>query len=231
MARATARVGQGSGRDLLVLGLLAVVLVLGWHTPLLVPLRILVVLFHELGHAVAAWITGGSVVSISLSADEGGVATTAGGWRFLILNGGYLGSLLAGLAILVASRRPGPSRGLLASLGLLVLLAALFVVRPILSFGFGYTLLAGAGLMVAGVKAPVRAAWWVLRGIGVFSVLYALVDIRDDILLGRGVPPVPGMVSDADALAALTGIPAVVWGVGWVLVGCLALWVLRRRIA
>jgi hypothetical protein len=204
----------------------AVVLAWFWHNPALYPLRILVVLFHELGHAVVAIATGGQVVEIGLGSNEGGHCVTRGGWHFLILNGGYLGSLLAGLAILALSRARRASRGLSASLGVLVLLVTVMLVRPVLGFGFAYGLLTGIALVALGVKAPAARSWWFLRLVGVFSVLYALLDVRDDVFRNAGVVG----ASDATMLAEMTHIPAFVWGGGWILAGLVLLVVLRKRL-
>jgi len=65
-----------------------------WQTPLVTPLKILVVYLHELSHGIAAIVTGGEIVKISISPDIGGVIWTRGGSRFLVLSAGYLGSLL-----------------------------------------------------------------------------------------------------------------------------------------
>jgi hypothetical protein len=46
--------------------------------------------------------------------------------------------------------------------------------------------------------------------LGTFSVSYALYDIKDDLLHLASRGP-----SDAEALARVTFIPAIVWGVGW----------------
>jgi len=221
--KATLSPGWRSGLLLLVT---AVALAWFWHSPLLYPLRILVVLFHELGHAAVAVATGGEVIEIALGANEGGHCITRGGFGFLILNGGYLGSLVAGLAILALSRSQRASRGLVTSLGVLVLGVTLTLVRPILGFGFGYGLLTGLALMVLGVKAPVAVNWWFLRLVGVFSVLYALLDVRDDVF--RNADYVGA--SDATMLAEMTHVPAFVWGGGWILVGVGLLVVLRKRL-
>ena len=73
-----------SSRNLLALVGIAVLAMLFWDTRPLWPVRMLVVLFHELGHALAALATGGEVLSISLSPDEGGVTHSRGGLRFFI---------------------------------------------------------------------------------------------------------------------------------------------------
>ena len=53
------------------------------------------------------------------------------------------------------------------------------------------------------------ASSFVLRLLGVTSLLYAPWDIVSDLIL-RSVP-----ASDASALARMTGIPAIAWGVLW----------------
>ncbi|MFV1959099.1 MAG: M50 family metallopeptidase, partial [Planctomycetota bacterium] len=52
------------------LGLLLVLLAVGllWNTWLVWPLKILVVFFHEMGHGLAAVLTGGRIVEIRLEA-------------------------------------------------------------------------------------------------------------------------------------------------------------------
>ena len=63
-----------------------------WDTPLVYPIKIFVVMLHELGHALAALITGGQVVGIQIYPEQGGVTFTRGGWPFVILSAGYVGS-------------------------------------------------------------------------------------------------------------------------------------------
>jgi hypothetical protein len=218
-----ATLGHGWKAGLILL-VTAVALAWFWHSPLLYPLRILVVLFHELGHALTALATGGEVLEIGLGSNEGGHCVTRGGWRFLILNGGYLGSLIFGLVILALSRGRRASRGLVATLGMLVLGVTLTLVRPVVGFGFGYGLITGLALI--GSKAPAAVNWWFLRLVGVFSVLYALLDVRDDVF--RNAEYVGA--SDATMLAELTHIPAFVWGGGWILAGLALLVVFRKRL-
>ena len=91
-------------RLLLPLGLAAGALLL-WGTFVVYPFRLFVVFLHEISHGLAAVATGGRIVSIGLSVDEGGVCLTRGGWPFLILNAGYLGSLLWGAGFLLLGGR------------------------------------------------------------------------------------------------------------------------------
>lgn len=202
---------------------LGVILLFFWDAPAVWPLKILVVLFHELGHAAAALITGGSVVSIGLEPNQGGVTYTRGGNAFLVLNAGYLGSLLAGAVLLFASRRAKSARWGVRALGAVLGLATLLWIRPLWSFGFAFAVLTTLAVLALSRWASDFVAQLALRVVGVFSVLYALWDVRSDVLSGRDVA-----VSDATMLAELTWIPAPVWGVAWLAAGLAILWVSRR---
>ena len=203
--------------------LLGVAMLVFWDSAVLWPVKIVVVFFHELSHAIAAWLTGGEVVSIGLGMDQSGVTQTIGGWHFIILNAGYVGSLLWGVGLLAASRRGGWARPVLGLLAGLVAVVALGFVRPLTSFGFVFALLVAGALGVGSRRMPESMASTVLQALGTFSVLYALLDVRDDVLSASGA----GM-SDATMLAAATGVPAVLWGLGWMVAGVGTLWACRR---
>ena len=81
-----------------------------WQTPVVVPLKILIVFFHEVSHAIATFLTGGEVISLSISANQGGVVWSRGGNRFITLTAGYLGSLMIGIGLLIAATRTKADR-------------------------------------------------------------------------------------------------------------------------
>jgi len=207
---------------LVVLGVLLLVF---WNSILLWPVKIVVVLFHELGHAVAAWVTGGSVVEIGLSPRVGGYTLTQGGFRLLILNAGYLGSMVAGVLLLMATKRSAQvARGIAWGLGGALLLVALLFVRPILSFGFAFSLLTALAFWGLARYGSAQLDRLVLRALGLFSVLYAAFDIRSDVFRAGAA------ASDAHMLAEATWIPAPVWGLAWLAAGVAILWFLRKRL-
>ena len=120
-----------------------------WDTAIIYPLKIFVVLLHEVSHAAAAVATGGTVERILLDVNQGGATYTRGGNAFLTLSAGYLGSLLWGtLFILLAFNRWLKPRWIMSGVGASVLLLTLFLVRGFFGFGFGIlfsaALLAGA---------------------------------------------------------------------------------------
>ncbi len=193
-------------------GLLALMLLVAllWNTVLVYPLKILVVFFHELSHGLAAVATGGSIERISLVREEGGLCVTSGGSRFLITSAGYLGSLVWGGAILVLAARTKHDKHILGSLGGLIILAALVYVRPVLSFGFVYCLISGAAMLAIAVYLWPAVSDYLLKVTGLTSCLYAILDIKSDIL------DRPECRSDAWQLAQYTGLPVWFWGVVWI---------------
>jgi len=66
----------------------------------LYPFTLTSTIFHEFGHALACWLTGGRVSHIRISFDESGLTRFAGGSICLVLPAGYIGSSLAGAVLL-----------------------------------------------------------------------------------------------------------------------------------
>ncbi len=194
-----------------------------WPTIWIYPFKIFVVFLHELSHAFAGLATGGTVQRITLDAREGGATYVNGGNAFIMLSAGYLGSLLWGLLLLLVARtRPAVARHVVFGLGLLLLGASVLFVRN--WFGFLFGLLFGFGLLIAARKLPAGGIIVLLTGLGLTSGLYALFDIRDDILRQ------PGAKSDAFMLMELTGIPTVAWGLLWSGIALAVCFVIGRRI-
>jgi hypothetical protein len=192
-------------RLVLPLGLAAAILLL-WGTPVVYPFRLFVVFLHEISHGIAAVLTGGSIVRIGL-----------------ILNAGYLGSLLWGALFLVLGARRTRARPVIAVIGLLTLLITLAYVRT--WFGFLYGLAAGLALLAAAAKLAPVVSETLLAAVGATSVLYAVWDVATDVFLAHSGQ------SDASALARLTLVPAVVWGAAWIAVSAVVLVQVLRRLA
>jgi hypothetical protein len=122
--------------------------------------------------------------------------------------------------LLLLGARGRRDRAAVALLGLMTLGVTLLYVRSL--FGFVYGAAAGAALLAVAWKLPAAVSDVVLAVAGSVSCLYAVWDIASDVLL-RDIPG-----SDANALAALTGIPGVVWGLFWVVAAiAVTVWALR----
>jgi len=214
---------KGLPRRLLLPLALAAAALLLWGTFVVYPFRLFVVFLHEISHGLAAVATGGSIVSIGLSFDEGGVCLTRGGWPFLILNAGYLGSLLWGALFLLLGGRRARARSAVGVVGLFTLAVTLVYVRT--WFGFLYGLATGLVLLAVATKLKPAVSETLLAAIGATSVLYAIWDIASDVLVRHSGE------SDAAALARLTGVPAILWGVAWAAVSIAVLVSVLRRLA
>ncbi len=75
------------------------------QTPILIPVDLYLIAWHETMHALGAWFTGGSVHGIEVRARDG-LTWTSGGWFPIISMAGYLGTSLWGAALLLSARRP-----------------------------------------------------------------------------------------------------------------------------
>jgi hypothetical protein len=89
----------------------------GSNSYILSPLKILAVFLHEFGHGSAAVLTCGKFVSITVNADETGLAVFSPGYMPLCLFGGYVGGAFWGCAFVALS---GNRIGSTVAAGLLV---------------------------------------------------------------------------------------------------------------
>ena len=186
-----------------------------WDTAAVYPLKVFVVLLHEISHAVVAVATGGAIDRIVLDPNQGGACYCPGGNAFLTLSAGYLGSLAwGGLLISAGQAKRINSRWVTGAAGLLVVGLTLAYVRSI--FGFGFGLAFGVALVIGAAKLSPAVNQSVLLTLGLTSCLYAILDIKSDIL------DRPELRSDAAMLGDITGIPTVVWGSLWITVAVLA---------
>lgn len=213
-----------------VLACLAVAIYL-WDSPVLWPLKLLVVMMHESGHALATLLVGGSVDRISIAGDQSGqclslVPTTAFA-KIVVYSAGYVGSAIAGGALLLATLRFKVRRGVLFATSVWLLAMTVLYVRDLFTLAFcvGTALLVGA------------AAKWLPEDLvdvfnlflAAFSALYVVFDVRDD--LWRAGDHV---ISDATLLADVTWIPALVWAAIWTAASLgvigLSLWIAVRPV-
>ena len=193
-----------------------------WDTVVVYPLKIFVVLLHEISHGLAALLTGGSIERIELDPYQGGACHCPGGNAFVTLTAGYLGSVAWGALLLEGGlARRVPARWLLGGIGVLILSLSAVYVRG--GFGLIFGLAFGGALLVAARWLSVTISRTLLVVLGLTSCLYAIFDIKSDIL------DRPHLRSDAVMLSELTGVPTTLWGVIWISVAVgVAAWLLRR---
>lgn len=193
-----------------------------WDTWLVWPLKILTVYFHEISHNLAALLTGGSMGRIALESTEGGRAWPSGGSRFLVLNAGYVGSMLWGSGLILAAARTERDRQITALLAAFLAGMTLLYVRS--PFGFVFGLGAAAGLAWASRRLPDAANDALLKVVGATSCLYVIPDIWSDVVMRS-------CNSDAKMLASEYFGPRLMWGGLWIAASLGVLWATLKAAA
>ncbi len=179
--------GNQLSRKLLILATLITTAL--WFIPysdiVLYPLRLFVTFVHESGHAIAATITGGSVVSLRVDPSGSGVTQTLQSpfFQWLTLSGGYLGTTIFGAVMLHVGRLnrwQNAGRVTLITGSICLLFITLFWARDIFTISAGLSLT----LCLWGLARvlPPAASLFMASFIAVQCSLNALSDIR--ILLG-----------------------------------------------
>ena len=196
-------------------------LLLLWQLPVFNPIKLLVVLFHELSHTVAAYATGGIVFGIAIDPGGAGVTLGIGGWLPGIVVAGYAGSLLFG-ALLYYLCAIWEAREVWFALTVCAFgsLALRFFNDFTASFMVGTLILLTAGLRL-------RPSWQqtLLRLVATSSCLYPLIDVLGEVVTReRSGFTYNGVVvgSDVGQLALLTGLSVWLLALIWITIGAAA---------
>ncbi|MER6988438.1 M50 family metallopeptidase [Saccharopolyspora hirsuta] len=214
----TAQLLDSGNAAALIAGLVALVLVLNSTTWL--PLRNVVTIAHEGGHAVVALLSGRKLNGIRLHSDTSGLTVSTGrstgpGMVFTLLAGYPAVSLLGlGGAWLVTV-----DLAHVMLWGCVALLAAMLLAIRNAYGVLSILVTGGAAFAVSWFATP---AWQALCGallswFLLFGGLRPIAELRRKRSRGRA----PN--SDADQLARLTGAPAGVWLTCWFLIGLVSL--------
>lgn len=187
---------------------------------ILYPVTLLVAFLHELGHALGAMLTGGTVEGLQINSDGSGYTLTRGGNHAVVLMGGYLGSAVLGNILF----HIGARHRQLTHITLLVL-AGLMGLAGLLWFESLTSTAILWGFALALGFIALRTNWDqdVLMFLGLAAVLYIIQDF--DV----------GPKSDLAMYEQVVGIfPSQIWMYIWLaLAGMLLLWnvqeIFRRR--
>ncbi len=201
-----------------------------WNTIIIKPIKLFTVFLHELGHAFMAVVTGSNITGLSIYFNESGhVTSLPKDWfsAFLIANGGYLGSVLFAICILLL--RNTKFKKYIIGFIAIIFLGVTFRYSGIISFTMLYSVIFAAFAIIVYMVQNEKLHDWVIEIIGIGSVTYAIYDTFVDTVLLQvnyqfglfrlGTMP----VTDAVLLSRLTHIPAIVWGVIWLAVALFAI--------
>lgn len=197
-----------------------IAIALFWNSLLIAPLKILVVFFHEASHVIATILTGGQVMNMEINSGFSGQVISKGGWRFVILSSGYLGSLIWGVVIFSIAFKSQLDKFASIFLGCMIILLTIFFIRNI--FGVIFSCLSGLAFIYTGWKFSENTNDLILKITGLTSIIYAPLDIFSDIILHSSLK------SDARMLAEEFGGTTIMWGIIWLSISLIiVLWAIR----
>ncbi len=191
---------------------------------LLLPLGLLNTHLHELSHALAALLTGGTPEYIRVNADTSGITPVAGGILPIVASAGYLGSAAAGAGIVYAMRTEKGARWALRITSIALALSMLLFVRGDVVGVFSGILwtvaLFAASKYLNGAWLTFTAALTGLQqGLNALRSLFELLQITT----------MSETHSDATLMQQSTLIPAPVWSIIWGLCGLAVIGLTVRR--
>jgi Peptidase M50B-like len=184
---------------------------------ILYPFMIFSTWVHEMCHAMAALLMGGTVKKLEIFRDGSGLAYTAvsGNWRRgFVASGGYPGTAMTGFILLLFRRTTlGPTIGSIG-IGFLMVLSCSIWVRNV--WGFWVLLSEGIVLMLLGWKLPAHFLDSLYAFLAATCCLNAVESIHD--LFAVGDYYVGGEVvtsSDAHTVAEKWGLNYRFWAILW----------------
>ncbi|KAF8552414.1 hypothetical protein OG21DRAFT_126683 [Imleria badia] len=152
-----------------------------WNIPgartLINPLKLLTIGWHELCHIIAAILTGGTILSVTIDPYLGGATLVEGGKPMIILPAGYLGSTIFGGVFMLGGFDTLVAKILSFVIGL-GLVTPLVLVRDKLTILL--TLLYEGLLVGFWFIDHAQALRWYCLFVGVMNVFFVVWDIADD---------------------------------------------------
>jgi hypothetical protein len=211
--------GQDKKERVALLAGIALASIILWQTTLgsllLYPFTILATWFHEMGHGIAAMLTGRGFERLQIFADGSGVAESlrpVDGYRVtdaLVAASGPLGPAIAGALLIISSRSPTATRNALAVLGIALIVSTLIWVRSLT----GWLILPALGIAIGVLALRGSLPWqrFVIQFIGVQACISVWKQF--DYLFGPG-GSVGGQLqrSDTGAIADVLLLPYWFWG-------------------
>jgi len=184
--------------------LITILVFIFWNSFLVYPIKLLTIIFHEISHAIAGILTGNNVKSIEVQTDLAGKTITYGGKNFFVIFAGYLGSIVWGALIFFAAYKTRYLKIISISIGVIIFLftANVFVgfVSVVAGLFFGLFFILFPFLKYETLRD------YVYKFIGLASMFYVLVDIKEDLLTYSF------RITDAFLLYEITGIAPILWG-------------------
>lgn len=194
-----------------------------WQIPIVNPVKLLVVLFHEFSHVIMGYATGAVIFGIAIDPGGAGITLGMGGNQLLVLMAGYLGSLAMGVVLYALCAVWAPIEVWLC----LTVFCGLSMFTGWLNgftkvFGWGTLILMAYGAVAFSSDLKLI----LLRIVGTASSLYPIIDVFGELWgIGRQGFNVRGRTigSDVMVFGQMLGVPWWVVGLFWTLAGLVLL--------
>lgn len=202
---------------------------------ILIPFDFFTTFIHEGGHAIASLLMGEDVSTIVINPDTSGyMQHTVTSGRFaqgFIASAGYMGASLFGGIMIMGSSYARASKLILVGLGVIFAVAIALYVRDLFTL-----FVAGgwaAGLIGLGVKGSDDLNFFAVNFLAIQCALNSVQDVLTLLRLSMGAPKSLYSLghSDADAVAELFWLPAIVWSGLWIVLSCGILYFAMRKSA
>jgi hypothetical protein len=210
----------------ILIGMFILAIIL-WDTVFIYPIKLFVVMLHEISHGLMAELLGGDIIKIEINSMIGGSCTYSSAPGFMpslmITSAGYLGSLLWGVLIFLIASHTNYDRYLSAFIGIVSLLITYFVIQSGELFGVIFCVVFSLFMLVSARYLPLIFQEYFLKFMGLTSCLYVILDIKSDLINQSGIG------SDADQIAQMTGIPSVFIGVIWIITALIIVYFMLKK--
>jgi len=201
--------------ELILLFLLTALSFFMWDSILFFPIKLLVVILHEISHGIIAIITGGKILALEINFNLGGKCITEDGNQFLIAFAGYPGSFLFGAALFFSTYKPKLKIFILSIIAVIIFLFAVNTMNnTLLSF---LSILIAFSIFAINKFIPEPIANFIFRVIGLISCVYVIYDIKEDVFNNNNY------LSDASLISKITGLSSTFWGLLWIFISLIGI--------
>lgn len=201
--------------ELILLFLLTALSFFMWDSILFFPIKLLVVILHEISHGIIAIITGGKILALEINFNLGGKCITEDGNQFLIAFAGYPGSFLFGAALFFSTYKPKLKIFILSIIAVIIFLFAVNTMNnTLLSF---LSILIAFSIFAINKFIPEPIANFIFRVIGLISCVYVIYDIKEDVFNNKNY------LSDASLISEITGLSSTFWGLLWIFISLIGI--------
>lgn len=214
-------------KQLFILIAMFIAAILLWDTIFIYPIKIFVVMLHEISHGLMAELLGGDIIKIEINSRIGGACTSTRppGFMpsFLIASAGYLGSLFWGVLIFLVADFTKYERFMSVFIGLGSLIITYYVIQSGELFGILFCAGFSIFMLLSAKYLPLVFHDYFLKFIGLTSCLYVILDIKSDLINRSNIG------SDADVISKMTGVPSIIIGGVWFIIALVIVFFMLKK--